>query len=175
MKGAGANLALRLVGIALALLGLANLNAHAADLPDPTRTPGVLNPEVTQATIHDTVCVKGWTKTIRPPAYYTNTLKKMQIEQYRYADSNPAHYEEDHRIPLSLGGHPSDARNLWPEPRKTEWGAKRKDQLEFALYRAVCDGAMPLVEAQKAFAGNWIDAYKRYARLRGRSAQEAAD
>jgi hypothetical protein len=44
--------------------------------PDPETTPGVINPEVTQANIQQTICVKGWTTTIRPPASYTNSLKK---------------------------------------------------------------------------------------------------
>jgi len=66
-------------------------------------TPGATNPEVTQDNIQSTVCVKGYTKTIRPPAHYTNKLKKEQIEQYGYADHNPKHYEKDHLIALSLG------------------------------------------------------------------------
>ncbi len=35
-------------------------------LPDPTRTPGALNPEVRQDTIETTICLRGWTRTIRP-------------------------------------------------------------------------------------------------------------
>jgi len=35
--------------------------------PDPETTPGVINPEVTQANIQQTICVKGWTRTLRPP------------------------------------------------------------------------------------------------------------
>ena len=136
--------------------------ALAGDLPDPVLTPGALNPEVNQGNISRTVCVKGWTKTVRPPAYYTNKLKKNQIRQYGYQDTDPRHYEEDHLVPLSVGGNPTDPRNLWPQPRNSEWNAERKDELEFALYKAVCRGEIPLVEAQNAFATNWITAYKRY-------------
>jgi len=142
--------------------------AHAGDLPDPDLTPGAINPDVTQENISRTVCVKGWTKTVRPPAYYTNKLKKEQIRQYGYSDRNPKDYEEDHLIPLSVGGNPTDPKNLWPEPRNSEWNAARKDQLEFAMYKAVCQGEISLAEAQRAFATNWIDAYKRYGRLLGR-------
>ncbi|MGW4529241.1 hypothetical protein [Amycolatopsis sp. NPDC004378] len=35
-------------------------------LPDPACTPGALNPDVTQASIGSTICVSGWTATIRP-------------------------------------------------------------------------------------------------------------
>lgn len=147
-----------------------SLAAQAGDLPDRARTPGSINPDVTQSNIQSTVCVKGWTKTVRPPAYFTNALKKRQIREYGYADTNPRDYEEDHEIPLALGGHPTDERNLWPQPRNSEWGADRKDQLEFAMYKAVCRGELGLDEARKAFAGNWIEAYKRYGVFLGRYA-----
>lgn len=136
--------------------------ALASDLPDPSITPGAINTEVTQQNIHSTVCVRGYTKTIRPPAHYTNKLKKRQMREYGYADRNPKHYEEDHLIALSIGGAPHDPRNLWPEPRKSEWGAKKKDQLEFVLYKMVCRQEISLAEAQQAMATNWIQAWKRY-------------
>ena len=71
-------------------------SSWASDMPDPTLTPGAINPYVTQANIHQTVCMKGYTKTIRPPTHFTNKLKKRQIREYGYADRNPKHYEEDH-------------------------------------------------------------------------------
>jgi len=83
--------------------------------PDPETTPGVTNPQVTQANIQQTICVKGWTATIRPPASYTDALKKQQLQAPRFRDKNPTHYEEDHFISLELGGNPRDAKNLWPE------------------------------------------------------------
>ena len=80
-----------------------------------TPTPGVVNPDVTQATIAETICRRGWTRTIRPPVDYTNELKLEQMKAYRRAGS-PSDYQEDHLISLELGGHPTDPRNLWPEP-----------------------------------------------------------
>jgi hypothetical protein len=134
----------------------------AGDLPNPELTPGALNPTVQQDNIQATICVRGWTKTIRPPVWYTNRLKKTQLRQYRYADQNPRNYEEDHLIPLSLGGNPSDPKNLWPEPWNSEWNAGKKDKLEYALFRAVCREELPLHVAQDAFRQNWIEAYQRY-------------
>jgi hypothetical protein len=147
------------------MLLLVTFSCLAADLPDPALTPGAINPDVTQVNISSTVCVRGWTKTVRPPASYTNRLKKFQIRQYRYADADPRDYEEDHLIPLSVGGNPTDLRNLWPEPRKSEWNADRKDELEFAMYMGVCHGEISLDDARRAFATNWIEAYKRYGAL----------
>lgn len=148
--------------ITLIGLMLAVQVATAADLPDAKLTPGAIDPATTQQNIHSTVCVKGYTKTVRPPAYYTNKLKKMQIIEYGYADTNPKHYEEDHLIPLSIGGSPNDPLNLWPQPRLSEWNAQKKDALEFRIYKLVCDGVVPLDEARNAMSRNWIDAYKRY-------------
>src|SRR5258708_21865538 len=78
----------------------------AAPLPNAKLTPGVTNPNVTQANIHDTICIKGWTDTVRPPSSYTDSLKLKQIGQYHYKDKKVSSYEEDHFIPLELGGHP---------------------------------------------------------------------
>src|SRR5689334_17278167 len=55
--------------------------------PDPTRTPGATNPDITQANIGTNICNPNWsTKTIRPPVSYTNPLKTRQIGEYGYAD-----------------------------------------------------------------------------------------
>lgn len=134
----------------------------ASDLPNPVLTPGSINLHVTQENIKKTVCVSGYTKTIRPPARYTNKLKKWQISEYGYSDINPMHYEEDHLIALSIGGAPGDPHNLWPQPRNSEWGADKKDQLERMLYKNVCAQKVTLAEAQRAMASNWIEAWKRY-------------
>ena len=141
---------------------LFSLSCWAGDLPNPLLTPGALNADVNQGNIKTTVCVKGWTKTVRPPAYYTNKLKKEQLIQYRYVDQNPKDYEEDHLIPLALGGNPTNPNNLWPQPRKSEWNAERKDQLEFVLYRMVCLGEIGLDEARRQISENWITAYKNF-------------
>ena len=154
---------LLLASLALAL----SFPAWASDLPDPVLTPGAINLNVTQENIQSTVCVKGYTKTIRPPAHFTNKLKKRQLCEYGYTDTNPKHYEEDHLITLSIGGAPDDPRNLWPKPRISEWDADKKDQLEFVTYRMVCAQEISFAEAQHAMATNWIEAYKKYVHGKG--------
>ncbi len=136
--------------------------AGAIDLPNLEVTPGALNSNVTQQNIQQSVCVKGYTKTIRPPAHFTNRLKKRQLREYGYVDKNPKHYEEDHLIALSIGGASDDVRNLWPEPRIGEWNAAKKDQLEFVLYKMLCAKEVNLAEAQQAMANNWIEAWILY-------------
>jgi hypothetical protein len=134
---------------ALAVLALflwARGSAHVpAVLADPVRTPGVLNPDVTQATIRETICRSGWTRTIRPPTDYTNALKLEQMRLYR-EHGPPSAYQEDHLISLELGGHPTDPRNLWPEPYPR---ASAVDRIENDLNEQVCSGALTLDEAQR--------------------------
>jgi len=138
--------------------------------PDPVRTPGAANPEVTQRNIGDTICSRHWsTKLIRPPAQYTSRLKRNQLREYgdtfrqtraqlinpntgkvdttrcvAHSD-NMACYEEDHLIPLEDGGDPTDPRNLWLEPYNTRvggtiMGAHQKDVVEGFVHDEICYG-----------------------------------
>jgi hypothetical protein len=115
-----------------------------AVVADPVRTPGVINPDVTQANIRSTICVSGWTRTVRPPVDYTNALKRQQMRAYGERGPLSA-YQEDHLISLELGGNPTDPRNLWPEPYPR---ASAVDQIENQLNAEVCDGRLTLAEAQ---------------------------
>ncbi len=118
------------------------------------RSGSLPDPAVTQKTIGETICVRGWTRTVRPPEDYTYDLKRLQIRAYGYADRRLRDYEEDHLVSLELRGSPDDSRNLWPEPHHTAdgWGSYRKDELENALNRLVCSGRMSLTDAQRAIA-----------------------
>ena len=107
-------------------------------------TPGVLDPAVTQATIAATICRRGWTRTIRPPTSYTSALKLRQLAAYGETGP-PSAYQEDHLISLELGGHPTDPRNLWPEPYPR---ASAVDRIENDLNARVCSGDLSLAEAQ---------------------------
>jgi hypothetical protein len=141
-----------------------------AGLPDPARTPGSINPAATQANLADTVCKSGWAATQRPPSAYTSALEIAQIIEYGYADRDRSHYQEDHLVPLELGGAPRDPRNLWPEPNAatlpngTLISSGEKDDLEDVLHREVCAGDMSLADAQRLIAGNWIDAWEQLGR-----------
>ena len=111
----------------------------------PALTPGALNSDVTQATIRTTVCSRGWTKTVRPPASYTSPLKLVQMRRYGFA-GGPADYQEDHFISLELGGAPIDPKNLWPERRPR---ADHVDTIENDLNAKVCSGEISLAEGQR--------------------------
>lgn len=135
---------------------------HGA-LPDATCQPGATNPDVRPSTINQTICVSGWTKTVRPPVSYTGPLKVQQIAEYGYTDTNTADYEEDHLIPLELGGAPRDPHNLWPQPRYGSAGltASDKDGIENRLKTDVCSGKVGLLAAQQAIATDWTTALQK--------------
>lgn len=129
-------------------------------LPDSHCTPGSYNPNVTQSTIGSTICVSGWTSTVRPSTSYTNALKAQGITDYGYSDTNMSDYEEDHLVPLELGGAPKDPANLWPEPHYGSPTASTKDGVETKLKNAVCDGRITLSAARSAIRTNWTTALK---------------
>jgi hypothetical protein len=138
---------LALLVVAAVLLFFVHGRGHRrpAILADPVRTPGVLNPDVTQANIHSTICRHGWTATIRPPVDYTNALKRKQMRLYGETGSM-SDYQEDHLISLELGGNPTDPRNLWPEPYPR---ASDVDRIENDLNAQVCSGRLTLAQAQQ--------------------------
>jgi hypothetical protein len=131
--------------LVLALVLRLQNHRRSGVLADPVRTPGVLNADVTQATVVSTICSRGWTRTIRPPVEYTNTLKRRQMREYEERGP-PSRYQEDHLISLELGGSPTDPRNLWPEPYPR---AAEVDQIENELNAQVCAGSLALADAQQ--------------------------
>jgi len=141
------DLLLAVLLVVIAVVAFGHLRAHAAPriLADPVRTPGVLNPDVTQANIRSTICRHGWTATIRPATDYTNDLKRKQMRQYGETGSL-SDYQEDHLISLELGGDPTDPRNLWPEPYPR---AAEVDRIENELNAEVCSASLTLAEAQQ--------------------------
>jgi len=151
-----------------ATLGLSACGAatysQSSGLPNIKLTPGAINPAVTQATIRQTICVIGWTATVRPPASYTNQLKYNQLHSGYSLDGdlNRKDYEEDHIVPLEVGGSPSSPLNLFPEPRNIRLGSYLKDQLENRIHQLVCNGQLSLKAAQQVFLTNWEKGYQKY-------------
>jgi hypothetical protein len=136
------------------------LSCHSINgLPDPNCTPGAINQNVTQDNIQTTICKSGWTATIRPSSSYTNKLKVQSIQLYGYADTNLSNYEEDHLIPLEVGGNPMLVQNLWAEPHYGNYTSLNKDGFENYLNAMVCNGKMPLIQAQQEIATNWVQSW----------------
>jgi anti-sigma factor RsiW len=122
-------------------------------LPDPAFTPGA-----TRAVALEELCKADSDDVVRSvPA----PLQQKVFAEYGMAHAPSAEFEVDYLITPGLGGA-DDVRNLWPEPHSNTWNSYVKDQLEDRLHRMVCNREIPLGEAQRAIAGNWIAAYKKY-------------
>ena len=126
--------------------------AGAANRPNPALSPGVADPAVTQANIHSTICVSGYTATVRNVS--TSTKDKVYAE-YGITSHAPGSYEVDHLISLELGGS-NDIRNLWPEPYTGDDNARDKDVMENRLHDEVCAGTITLAQAQDEIVHWWL-------------------
>ena len=88
---------------------------------------------VVKTTNKATLCVSGYTATVRPSTSYTNALKK----KWTPFGHKPQEYELDHFIPIELGGDPKSEDNLWLQV----WDdARKKDVQETLLHREMCAG-----------------------------------
>jgi hypothetical protein len=149
-----------IVRAACALVLLAGLPVLAGEvpvIPDPTLTPGAV-----LTTDAATVCQPGYSKTVR---HTSGKLKAFIYREYGITQEQRAggsHFEVDHLISLELGGA-DVAENLWPQSFDTQpWNARTKDALENRLHALVCAGRLPLEQAQREIATDWIGAYERY-------------
>lgn len=127
--------------------------------PIGQETRGSTNPDVTQDNIEETICNPNWhTSAIRPSSSYTRKLKQQQIDALGLPGT-VSDYEEDHLIPLELGGHPTDPDNLWPEAYEPRPGAYQKDGVERYLHNEVCTGNLSLRDAQREISEDWYEVY----------------
>lgn len=129
--------------------------------PNPALTPGATDPRITQRNIKETICSPLYLAEAQPAATYANRVKIIQIARYGYARADPAMYEEDHFIPVELGGDPDAPSNMWPEPTSPAPGSHEKDQVEASLNEQVCSGSMSLTAAQQAILNDWMAIYNR--------------
>ena len=133
--------------------------------PDPKDTPGALNPEVTRDNVQDTVCNSAWITKIAPSAAYIDELKAKQIATLQLG-GDPSDCHEDHLVPLSAGGHPTDPSNLWPQRASGYWNYKVKDQLETWVCKALCHGDLSLQNAQETFLEpDWRRRYMQWVQV----------
>lgn len=127
-----------------------------------------LNTDVNQHNIGATICVSGYTKTVRPPTRYTNKIKKRLMRQQGIPRVNIHDYELDHIVPLALGGCPDCVDNLMLQPWYGPNGAHKKDRLEVKHQCLVCTVQVTLAQAQGDIYADWHAAYSKYARLKCR-------
>ncbi len=142
------------VGAATLAGGLTYAATRSGAGIDSSPPKGAIDATVTQANIRQTICVSGYTATVRPSSSYTSALKLQQLRE-RHLSGSPSSYEEDHLVSLELGGDPRSPDNLWPEPWNGPHNARDKDRVENAAHKAVCDGTLTLADAQRKIARDW--------------------
>lgn len=127
-------------------------------LPDPTLTPGAIFDVDT-----DTVCVPGYSRTVRSvsEAEREAVYASYSVAPYEGYCDCPQGCEVDHLISLEIGGS-NDQTNLWPQPYCGDENAHVKDTLENKLHKLMCDGTIDMKTAQNAISTNWIQAYNTY-------------
>ena len=83
----------------------------------------------------------------------STSLKEAVFAEYGISYSQHSNYEVDHFVPLELGGDNS-IKNLWPE---YDGGVipNPKDKVEDYLHTEVCNGIMPLTQAQDMIRTDW--------------------
>lgn len=118
-----------------------------------------LNPNVTQANINQTICVSGWTATIRPPTSYTSRIKRKMLsagvgDNIYPKTAKMSDYVLDHFVPLGAGGSPKDVKNLILQ---TVPDGLKKDGVEALVRRRICSGRITLSDGRAVFMENrWI-------------------
>ena len=140
-------------------------------IPDPTCTPGAVNPTVTVEILKNkphfrTCCLRD----------QVESEEEKHIAYKWYGIPVPANNdgatqvcELDHLVPLEIGGGDS-MENIWPqcgpdEVTLKERYFKQKDQVEFYLAAEVKAGSMDLAKAQKEIARDYtqfLDKAKTY-------------
>jgi len=123
--------------------------AHAASAPDATLTPG------TSAPTYDPVAAGCATATTVAATAVPRPVAKKVWKRY---DVDTAKQRRrltlDLLVPAQLGGT-TDLANVWPLPHRD---AATKDAAELSVLAHVCNGEVPLADAQRWFATDWTTA-----------------
>lgn len=151
-----------------AVAGLSRMLHISMEVPDragrllPPDLLGATDPSIAQDNIDAVICRPGYSRSVRPPYAVTAPLKRRMMDAQHPGEPMSA-YERYHSIPISLGGAPLDARDLWLEPRQVLANAGDKNVLVYVLWRLVCTGQIPLKVAQDDIYHDWARAYPLYA------------
>jgi len=127
--------------------------------PDPNLTPGAV-----ATTDLATVCRQS---KHTPGLYGPNNVliapgdQQAILSAYRISAQQAKHYGFDFLIPLQLGGA-NTRPNIWPVSRTHGVGFREKYVLNIRIHVLVCHGDMPLDQAQRAIATDWIKLWMRY-------------
>jgi hypothetical protein len=120
--------------------------------PNPRLTPGVV-------AVRDVTAVCQQPKRTRAAIPYAQ--QQAIFYEYRIGSQASSNYGLDYLVPLQLGGSTVLA-NIWPAP-VTGIGFHEKEQLNYRLRLLVCQGGMPLDQAQQQVVSDWYALWIKYA------------
>ena len=151
------------VGLGCTLwLGAHDSSAFARIPAVSIQTPALPVRYLTPGAVHATTAADLCSAAQEPEKSVPPSVRRVVLRNYGVRDLPDGDYELDYLITPELGGA-ADPQNLWPERYTSPtWNASAKDELEELLRRLVCNGSVPLPQAQRDMAVNWIAAYKRY-------------
>jgi esterase/lipase superfamily enzyme len=128
-------------------------------IPDPSCTPGAVNPTVTLDVLRDPAYRTSCAKNRRASSQQrTSVYDWYRIGRPRDDGANPT-CDLDRLIPLELGGTDTPD-NIWPQcgppgVRSSQRYFKQKDLVEKYLVAQVKSGEIDLAEAQRGIAADW--------------------
>jgi hypothetical protein len=145
-------------------------------LPDPSVTPGAVNPAIVADLskaphiangVEVNICAADFkTGPIRASIRNFPKLKRTACAAYGVAKCD-ASVEGDHLVSLEIGGCPDCQSNIWPQPM-TEARVK-EHEVEDTLggpKGLVCAGKITLQDAQSCVAKDWLACAERIKTLR---------
>jgi hypothetical protein len=131
----------------------ARLLHGAVARPDPKLTPGAVAITDLTTVCHSNKRIPGQFMALNPMISVSN--RQAAFAEYNIASGNERHYGLDFLIPLQLGGANVRA-NIWPASASHGVGFHEKQVLNIRIHELVCEGAMPLAQAQKGIATDWV-------------------
>lgn len=115
----------------------------------------ILDDKVKQSTVQDTICRDDYIEGVMP-SFHTLMDRKLELLKETGIDVTMAHrFALGSRVPVLLGGAPDAPGNAELRPWGGPDGARRKRRITVMLRWCVCEGKVPLRQAQKIILGNW--------------------
>jgi hypothetical protein len=147
--------------------GIAVLTGPGKNLRAPTGSVARPNPRLTPGAVASTdLTVLCRQSRHAPRISQANPLLSVSeqdaiYKSYRVAPNRIKRYSLDFLVPLQLGGAVTPA-NVWPISLTRGMGFVEKQRLNVRMHILVCHGEMPLAEAQKRMAEDWVALWVRY-------------
>lgn len=121
--------------------------------------PQIFDGKVNQSTVQDTICRGDYVADVMP-SFNILMQRKLELLKETGIDAKMApRFALGSRLPVLLGGAPDAPANVELRPWGGPDGARRKRRLTVVLRRCVCEGKIPLRQAQTIILGNWDTKY----------------